>query len=788
MVKNHLLSFLRNLSRNKGYAFINISGLAVGFASALLISIYVFQEYNFDRHHKEYEKIYRVSAPSFAFTSTAHMEYLEQNVSGIESWVSLMPTPSGTLTIDQDGFVEDGTYYVTGDYFEVFPQELLLGNSRVALSDPGSLVITESLSKKIFGRENPVGLRVSLSSQGPPDEYTITGVMKDPPLNSYLRYKILARTSPETRKHLHNFKSTVSYCFFRSQRRLNLQQFEAQTDQVFAKRRYDLGDRTGNFQEYLETTREHQPLIMNIADLHLGSNILFEASPSGKRLYLQIFIGIAIFIILLAGINYVNLATAQASRRAKEIGVRKVLGSVRSSLVSGFLSESLLLALFGWTAGVFMAAVLLELMTVLEFTAFNVNILEFKPIILTILLVSILTGLGAGMYPAFYLSRFSPATVLKGNYSSTKEKSLSRNVLVVFQFSISLTLAIFSIFIYRQLNYGLGKDLGFDKEQILVVDNSKDQLEDREQTFREELLQLSSVSNASFSRYSMIDRLSTASIQSLEDPELQMRLYYKFVDASFVPTMGFEMIQGRNFNGDLQDEFASIIVNESMAKKMGGDVLGKEFNAFFLGEKVRIVGVVKDFHYQDFSNEIGPAGFFYREEGNQINVRISNARAINDVEEKWAEFTNQPFDFYFFDQRFNELFKSEQTLSRIIAIFTSLSVFIAFLGFAGLISYQLDRRMKEIGIRKVLGASVIQILRMFSIEFSRLAIVSFFVGAPIAWFVTSEWLKSFAYRIEVGLLPFLLTGVGGLSLIMIVIVFRARSKASANPVETLRSE
>lgn len=790
MIKNQLLSFLRNLRRNKGYASINISGLAVGFAAALLISIYVYQESSYDRHHAEYDKIYRLSAPSFAFSSLAHLQHLEQNVSGIESFVTVMPTLGGTLTVGEEGFVEDGTYYVTEDYFEVFPQELIFGNSRNAFKKPSSLVLTESVSQKIFGSENPVGLQIKLSSQEGPEPYTITGVMKDPSLNSYVRYNVLARVKTEWELDPSNFGYTVAHCFFRTGAPLSLSQFQEQSDQIFTRRSYDISNSDQTFEEYLAATKMYRPRIINIADVHLSKSLLFEASPAGKPLYLQIFIGIAIFIILLAAINYVNLATAQASRRAKEIGVRKVLGSVRAHLVSGFLAESLLLSLFSLVAGVSLAALLLEAMTSLGFSAFEVSVFDFKQILAAVTGVSILTGIGAGLYPAFYLSAFVPALVLKGNHNSAKGKSLSRNFLVIFQFTVSLTLAIFSIFVYQQLNYGIDKDLGFQKEQVLILDNSKDQLRESEEAFRNEILNLSAVANASFSQYSMVDRLALTGLQELEDAGQYVRAYYKFVDDRFVPTMGFELLEGRNFDADIKGDTTTILINERMKEQIGGDVIGKEFNGGHLGENIRIVGVVKDFHFQDMSKEIEPAAFFYRPSGGQLSIKISSVdnQAITDIEGVWKDFTSEPFDYYFFDQRFNELFESEKTLSQIIGIFTSLSIFIAFLGFAGLISFQLDRRMKEIGIRKVLGASVKQILGMFSVEFSRLVIISFLIGAPLAWYVTSKWLDSFAYRVDLGFIPFLIAGFGGAILVLAIIVLRARGKANANPVETLRSE
>lgn len=790
MIKNQLLSFIRNLQRNKGYAFINIAGLAVGFAAALLISIYVYQEYTYDRHHSEYEKIYRISAPNFAFCSVAHLTHLEENVSGVESWVSVMPTPGGTLTIDENKFAEEGTFYVTEDYFDVFPQDLIYGNSITAFENPSSIVLTESVATKVFGSENPVGLRVRFSSQGAAEPYTVTGVMKDPEINSYLKYSILARVKTEWEPDPTDFGYTVAHCFFRTATTLNLAEFQDKSDELFTRVSYEASKSDQSFEEFLTATKMYRPRILNIADVHLSKSLLFEASPAGKPLYLHIFIGIAIFIIVLAAINYVNLATAQASKRAKEIGVRKVLGSVRSQLVSCFLSESLVLSLCSLALGVSLAALLLEVMASLRFKAFEVSVFDFKQILLALVGVGITTGVGAGLYPAFYLSEFAPAMVLKGNYISAKSKSLARNFLVIFQFTVSLTLAIFSIFVYQQLNYSIEKDLGFQKDQVVVLDNSQNQLGESEEAFRNELLSLSNVSNASFSRYSMIDRLALTGLQNLTEQEQYVRTYYKFVDANFIPTMGFELLEGRNFNVDIESDINTIVINERMKEQIGGDVVGMDFNGGQLGEKIRIVGVVKNFHFQDMSKEIEPAAFFYRPGGNQLNIRISNVdrEVLASIENVWNDFTPEPFQYYFFDQRFAELFESEKTLSQIIGIFTSLSIFIAFLGFAGLISFQLDRRIKEIGIRKVLGASVHQILGMFSAEFSRLVVVSFLLGAPLAWYVTSKWLDSFAYRVNLGVIPFLIAGLGGAFLVLAIIVLRARGKANANPVETLRSE
>lgn len=795
MLKNHIKSILRNLKRNKGHATINITGLAIGFASAALIAIYVFQEFTYDKHYKDHKQVYRLSARNFALSSIAHLNLLKDQVPGVEAVTSVMPNPSGTLKKGVSSFIEKDVYYGSQDYLSVFEQRFVYGNPATAFEAPNSLLLTASMAVKVFGDQNPIGQEVELSTQISSDTYQVTGVIEDLPTNTHLKWQILARTPQEFESRIkENFGFTTGYSYFKYETVVDTEEIQSRSDEVFAKRYFEGRGNGQTFEEFLANGKNIFPWVLNIADIHLGSDIQFESEPPGKINYLYIFMGIAIFIIVLAAINYVNLATAQASKRAKEVGVRKVLGSVRANLISRFLTESVLLTMSSVIIGLGLAESALVLLHSAGFSNFDINVYDFPQLIMLILGVATLTGLVAGIYPAFYLTSFKPSAVLKGDYKAAGQSKWFRNSLVLFQYVVSLTLTVFSVFIYQQLNYSLEKDLGFNKDNILVIDNAKSQLGENDESteaFRNELLRNPSIKDASYSYYSMVNQLPLGSLTELDKDEAYRRIQYKYTDDRFIATMGFRMLEGRDFSQELDKDRAVMIVNETFAKQLGGEALGRRFNAGVNGEDVRIVGVVEDYHYEDMSTAIGPTAFYYRNYPSQLSVRIAGSevsKTVSQIEAAYAEFSNEPLDYYFFDQQFDQLFNREKRLGQIVTIFTALAVFVALLGLVGLISYKLDQRIKEIGIRKVLGASVRQIVALFSRELTWLVAAAFLVTIPLGFFITSEWLNSFAYHIEIQWLPFAVVGIAGVSLTLIIVVLRTIKTALLNPSVALRTE
>lgn len=795
MLKNHLKSILRSIKRNKVYASINISGLAIGFSAAILIAIYVNQEFTYDKHFKDYDRIFRLSHRSFALASIAHLSYLENNLAGMESWVNVMPNPSSTLKYNGQGFIEKHTFYATKDYLKVFEHKFILGNPNTALEDTNGLIITASLASKIFGDKDPMGKLIEVSTQISTDVYRVSGVVENPPLNSTLKFEAIARLPQGFERDIkESFSFTTGYSYFKMGSAKGLDALQKQTDLIFAKREHALYGGNTDFDAYLKEKWSDQLVVMNIADVHLKSNTQFEASTPGNLKYLYIFLGIAIFIIGLAAINYINLATAQASKRAKEVGVRKVLGSQRKNLVTRFLTESVLFAVSAVLLGLGLSEAALQLMSASGFANFDASVYDFPDLVTVILTVAVLTGLVAGVYPALVLTAFKPSSVLKGDYRSGDSSKFFRSSLVVFQFVISLSLAVFSVFVYQQLHYGITKDPGFNKEGVIVVDNSKLQLGENDEyvaSFKNELLKTPSVSSISGSHYSMIGTLPLTSITQIGGEEISYRVQHKYTDAHFVPTMGFKVVSGRNFNAELDNDREAIIVNETFAKMIGEGLFEDHFNAGNNGQDVQVVGVVEDFHYSDFSKAIGPTVFFYRNYVSQLNIRLNQAdtdKALTEIKNAYAQFTNEPLDYYFFDQSFNTLFDSEKQVSQIITIFTGLSLFVALLGLIGLISYKLDQRIKEIGVRKVLGASVIQILSLFSGEMIKLIAIALLITVPLSFYATQNWLNSFAYHVEIGITPFLLVTTFGLSVTLLIVCLRTLSTASVNPVNALREQ
>lgn len=792
MFRNHLISIIRSLKRNKVYSAINISGLAIGFASALLIGIYVNHEFTYDKHYADHERIYRQSARSFALSSVAHLNYLSEHVAGVEANVMVQPLRSVTLKYKDNSFIEEDFFLATEGYLDVFEQPFVYGNSETAFDAPDAIILTASMSAKIFGTKNPVGEIIALSTSEEPDSYVVTGVIEDVPANSSLHFTGLARISEAfVEANRDNFNMTIGYSYFKTETPIDRQIMQDRSDEVFARRRFNQGVSEPDFEKFAEANKKNQPLVLKLADVHLESNLPFEAAPPGNREYLLIFIGIAFFIIILAAINYVNLATAEASKRAKEVGVRKVLGTARRELISRFLGESFLLTFGASLIALGLAEGALQLVSITGFTNFDVNVFDYPKLIGLIILVASTTGLLAGIYPAFYLTSFNPSAVLKGNYGLGAKSKTFRSALVVFQFVVSLSLAIFSVFAFQQLNYGLNKDLGFTKEGVIVVDNSKFQLGDNGQAFKNELLQLPFVEEVSFNRFSMINNLSLLGMTEIGGEGTFHRLEYKLADEAFVPAMGMEIVDGRNIDEALDQNTQVMLVNETFAKILGDDLFEKRYNAGFRGESVRVIGVIKDFHSADLNEAIGPLAIFDSEEDWQFNIKLQDANdpdALRKIEEVYAGFTDEPLDYYFFDQKFNALFNSEKQMSQIVTTFTGLSLFVAVLGLVGLISYKLDQRIKEIGIRKVLGASVQQILSLLSKEVIALVLVALLISIPLSYYAVSGWMNDFAYHIDLSILPFAGVAVIAIISILSIVIVRSYRTASSNPINALRNE
>ena len=791
MLKNHLLSILRNLKRNKAYASINIMGLAIGFAAATLIAVYVQREFTYDQHYVDHDKIFRLSAESFALSSIAHLNHIKNTVAGVEDVANVMPNPSASLTTEtQVSLAIKDFFYVTEGYSQVFQHNFLLGDEKTALSSPNGLVLTQSMAQKLFGNLNPIGQKLQVNTQIDKSDFQVTGVIEDLPSNTSLIFSAIGRLPQDFENRIKgSYSFTTGYSYFKTASPTTKEQMLESVVQAMLPVDYEQYGEGKTIEEFSEAYRPGL-VVLPLADVHLNSNTQFEASEPGNIKYLYVFLFIAIFVILLAAINYVNLSTAQASKRAKEIGVRKVLGSFRNQLISRFIVESVVIALFSVIIGFGLAEGSLKLLQSYGFAKFDSNVFDYTDLILLISVIAIFTGLIAGIYPAFYLTKFKPSAVLKGDYQTGSKNKYFRNGLVVFQFAVSLTLAIFSVFISQQLHFSLKKDLGFDKTNVLLIDNTKLQIDDQIDAFRSELLSQPGIQNIAYSHYELTNLpLSGMSELGVENPEYQ-RIQYKYIDANYAQLMGFELVEGRFLDESLDGDRTSMLINETMAKNLGGNVLGRSFNAGFNGREVKIVGVLKDFHYEDFRKAIGPVVFFGRPYPSLISVKFEGSvqEALAATQSVYAQFTSEPFDYQLFEQSFDQLFVKEKQLGQVINLFTGLAVFVAVLGLIGLISYTLDQRIKEIGIRKVLGASVQQILGMLSKEMLWLIGISFLVAVPLSYYAVNSWMNEFAYHISIGALPFLLVGFVAMLTILLIVSGRSAKAAMSNPIKALRTE
>ncbi|WP_420385991.1 FtsX-like permease family protein [Roseivirga sp.] len=791
MLRNHLLSIFRNLKRNKAYASINIMGLAIGFAATTLIAIYVKSEFTYDQHYAGHEKVYRLSANSFALSSIAHLNQIKNNVAAVEHVVSIMPNPSASLKTESGKSLAVKDYfYVTEEYSDVFKHTFILGNPEGALDAPDALILTESMSRKLYGDKNPIGEQLHVNSQLAEGNFQVTGVIKDLPSNTTISFSAIGRLPAEFIDRVKDsYSFTTGYSYFKTASEMPLDQVKAAVDEALLPIDFERYGEGKSFEEYKETYTSRM-MVLPLADVHLNSNIQFEASEPGNVTYLYVFLFIAVFVIILAAINYVNLSTAQASKRAKEIGVRKVLGSFRNQLVYRFIVESVMIAFVAVLIGFGLAEATLKLLQFNGFGHFESNVYDYSLLIAVIGNVALVTGLVAGIYPALYLTRFKPSAVLKGDYKAGSGKRYFRNGLVVFQFVVSLSLAIFSVFISQQLHFSMQKDLGFDKSDVLVIDNSKFQIGDNVDAFRNELKSMPGIESVGFSHYKLTNLALSGFIENNVENAEYKRMQYKYIDAEYAEVMGFELVEGRFLDSELDGDRTAMLVNETLAKNLGGDVLGRRFNANFNGKDVEIVGVIRDFHYEDFRKEIGPVALFSRPYPSLISVRFKGTQqeAIAAAQQIYGKFTAEPFDYELFEQSFDRLFDKERQLGQVINLFTGLSIFVAVLGLIGLISYTLDQRVKEIGIRKVLGASVKQILSMLSREMLWLMLVAFLVSIPLSYYAVSSWMAEFSYHIGIGAWPFILIGLLAMVTILLIVSARSAKAAMSNPVNALRTE
>ena len=809
MLKNYLKIALRNLWKNKGFSAINIIGLSVGLATCLLIMLYVMDELSYDKYNEKADRIYRVDGDIqfggnhfiLAVAPEPMGPTLRKDFPQVEQYVRFRNYGGFLVKKGNENLQEDKVVYTDSTLFNVFTLPMIAGNAKTALKDPKSVVITERIAKKYFNTtDNVVGKTLTINDTG---NLKITGVIKNVPTQSHFNFDLFVSMNGSLQSwEVNNWVSNNENTYIVLKKGADPKALEAQFDAMVEKYvgpqvisllniKMDEFKKSGNYDRYILTP---------LTSIHLYSDKVAELGANGSIQYVYIFSAIAIFILLIACVNFMNLSTARSSNRAKEVGVRKVLGSLRNNLIAQFLTESILISFIALVLALLLAWALLPYFNQIANKEIGIGLFSKSWLLPSLIVLMLLVGLLAGSYPAFYLSSFQPIVVLKGKLAGGFRRSWLRSSLVVFQFWISIVLIIGTVVIYNQLNYIQNKKLGFDRKQVLVLQNT-DPLGSQAKSFKDEMLKIPGVQSATMTGY-----LPTSDWRSdsplFPDASLDQKRAVSTqiwtVDENYIPTLGMEMAKGRNFSKQFLTDSSGIIINEAAAKLLGfADPINKPL--YYLNDiktkdikTYHIIGVVKDFNYNSLRQTVTPLALFLGNQTGKIALKINTTNIkglIAQIENKWrAMVAGQPFSYSFMDEQFNNIYRAEQRISQISVTFAILAILIACLGLFGLVTYAAEQRIKEIGIRKVLGASVVNLVSMLSKDFLKLVTISALIAFPVAYWAMNKWLQDFAYRVSISWWVFAVAGFAALAIALMTVSFQAIRAALMNPVKSLRTE
>lgn len=794
MIKNYIKIAFRNLWRHKSFSFINIIGLAVGMTACFLIFMYVRFELSYDKFNQNFSQIYRLNTDIKSPNEVLHWSSasapmgpaLQADFPEVKANARVFGT-SFLIESNNQKFQENNISFTDPSLFKIFTFPFIHGNPETALKDPFSMVITETIAKKYFGNTDAMGKTLRLNAKQP---VTVTGVIKDIPLNSHFSFDMLISAITMEKMKLidmnewGNFSNFTYLLIPDANAAANLQ---AKLPNFLIKHISEDKRRKGyNYVLFVEPLKE----------VYMDT---FRGAPvNGSMSNVYTFSIIAIFILLIACINFINLTTARATERAKEVGIRKVVGAGKNQLTAQFLGESIIICLISFLFSVLLSMLLLPLFNQLAGKIISHNIIEHGYIFI-LFAISLAIGFIAGIYPALVLTNFSITSVLKGKFSTSVKGIFLRKGLVIVQFTISIVLIVGTIIVYNQLNYMRNQSLGFQKDQMMIVDfNGDSVVQSMSETLKNELKQVNGVVSVSGSGTTPGNGNSVAysEVESRSGSLMSMNMNLYDVDFDFMPQYGMKMVAGRNFSKDFAtDTTQSFVVNETAAKNLGyaspKDAIGKKFNQW--GRKGQIIGVVQDFHFESLQQNVKPLNLRINPRNiNVFTLKIKGGdipNTIAAVESKWKVLAPQrPFTYYFLDQNFNKQYATEDRFGKLFMYFAVLAIMISCLGLLGLASYSTLQRTREIGIRKVLGASVPGIVNMLSQEFMLLVFIAAIIAFPLAWVGMHSWLKDFAYKVNIGWWVFAVAGILAMMIAVTTVSFQAIKAALANPVKSLRSE
>jgi len=816
MIGNYFKIAFRNLFKDGFYSFINIFGLSVGITACLLILLYVSNELSYDKFHKDSDRIYRVTTK--AMMSESEILYvgvspapladrLRNDIEEIESITRLISF-SETIKYKEIVFKENRMLYADSTFFDVFDFNVEQGDPNTMLRDPYSIVLTEETAIRYFGTHKvQSGTALDEKLKIGNDSYQVTGILENIPENSHFTFDLLVSMSTFSDALNPIYLNMNYFTYLKLRDGVNPVQLDEKLRNIVMTHVVPQVVAYMNFPEAMLSDKStvdnfFKYSLQPITSIHLYSHLRGELGANSDISYIYIFSSIAIFLIVIACINFTNLATSRASKRSIEVGIRKTLGSNKYQLIRQFLAESFLFSIIAMIIALGLTEVLKYPFSTITGTILSLNIFKQPWIISVIIGLTLVIGIASGSYPAFYLTKFKPVMVLKGSNRMGKKSSFFRSFLVVLQFAISIGLIVCTTLVYKQMNFISNKNLGFDKENILIIENG-DQLGQRAEVLKNELLRNPELIDVAFSQ-TIPSQLFYSSVCTPEGEDgVDQQIFLNLIDHDFINTYKMEVIKGRNFSPDFPSDSSAILINERAANKFGwiGDSeetnpIGKYIDMINANigtrSKFYVVGVIKDFNYESCKSPIRANVMFFNTSGNYISIRVKPGdynRLIKDLEATWKEIApDVPFAYSFLKENFEELYQSEQKMSQIFSVFTTIAIIIACLGLLGLAAYTAEQRTKEIGIRKVMGASVPNVVTMLNLEFIKLVGIAVIIASPIAWYLMQKWLGDFVYKTEIGIWPFVFASVLATVIAVITVGFQSLKAALANPVDSLRNE
>lgn len=805
MLGNYIKIAFRNMKRQKVYSFINIMGLAVGMACCLLILLFVQDELSYDRYNEHADRIYRIAGDfnmggqnfNTATICAPAAEAVKAEFPEIVETVRFRADGSYILRNGDISFRESRVVYADSTFFKLFTIPLLEGDPSTALHAPNTMIISESTSEKYFGNQNPVGKSLRIDNS---DDFAVTGVYRDIPGNSHFNFDVIFSMASRAESRQTTWLSNNFNTYILLRENADPAELETKFPALLRKNMNAEVERFfGISYEALEKAGKGSATyyLQPLTDIHLNSDLIAELGVNSDIKYVYIFTAIALFILVIACINFVNLSTARSAGRATEVGVRKAIGSFRKQLVSQFLTESLVVSFAALVIAVFITLAVLPYFNALSGKTLMFTSLLNPGTMLFVIVVSVSAGLLAGLYPALYISAICPVNIFSEKRISGKGNGLLRSGLVVFQLTTSIVLVISTIVVYNQLGFIQNKKIGFNKEQVLVLGNTY-LLDTQVQTFKDIISNNPGVVSATVSGYLPAQGSHNSSAVfpdgKLDDASATSMNCWS-VDNDYIKTMGMNIVLGRDFSRDFLTDSSNVIINQAAVKQFGWDKplerkLSKAINNRGGMRSYDVIGVVEDFHFESLRNNIEPLVLFLEPNNIKISVRIQTddiAGIIGFIRGEWNKLApGQPFEYSFLDDRFNNMYQAERKLGSIFSVFAALAIFIGCLGLLGLASYMAELKTKEIGIRKTLGASDSVIMMMLTREFVKWITVANIIAWPVGWYIMDRWLQNYAYRYEMGIGIFLLSGLIALTVALVTISYQALKASRAKPVDSLR--